>query len=258
LTFDPANDGHPLWSPSGESIVFASRRDGDGSLRWERSDGSVKAQPLTHSPNDQWPWSWHPDGHHLAINEITPEGPWDIRILELAGDDRSGWKAGETSDFQATQADEWNASFSPDGRWLAYVSNASGQYQVFVRSFPDGGGKKLISIEGLDSFGPVWSKTNQELIFATSEISGSREWQIFAAKYSVDEGAFKPERPVRWQDGTASQFNNKTFCDLHPDGERLLVRRLAGVNDAEQIVDRVVLFENFFDYVREQLSTSEN
>ena len=128
---------------------------------------------------------------------------------------------------------------------------------MFVRAFPDGGGKKQISIEGLASLWPLWSGTNQELIFATSEISGSREMQIFTTKYRVDEGKFIPERPVRWEGGTASPLAYSTIYDLHPDGERLLVRKLAE-EETVQIPDHLVLFGNFFDYVREQLSTSEN
>ena len=118
-------------------------------------------------------------------------------------------------------------------------------------------GKKQISIEGQGSVWPIWSQTTQELIFTTQETSGSRERQIFTAKYRVDEGIFIPDRPVRWEGGTASQLAYRTIYDLHPDGERLLVRKLVE-EEAEQTFDHVVLFENFFDCVREQLSTSEN
>ncbi len=116
---------------------------------------------------------------------------------------------------------------------------------------------KQISIEGLGSSEPTWSQTNQELVFSTMETSGSSEWQIFTAKYRVDEGEFIPEKPVPWEGGTASHLPFSTYYDLHPDGERLLVSRLADVNDIEQTFDHVVVFENFFDHVREQLSTSE-
>ena len=95
------------------------------------------------------------------------------------------------------------------------------------------------------------------MIFAASEISGSRERQIFTAKYRIDEGVIIPDRPVRWEGGTVSWAVDVTLYDLHPDGERLLVRNVADINDTEQTFDHVVLFENFFDYVREQLSTSE-
>jgi len=129
---------------------------------------------------------------------------------------------------------------------------------VFVRSFPSGGGKEQISIEGLGSSWPTWSQTNQELIFSTSEIAGSGEREIFTVKYRIDEGVFIPDRPVRWEGGTAFEATYSTPFDLHPDGERLLVRKREEEDDTDQTFDRVILFENFFDYVRQQLSTSEN
>ena len=119
-------------------------------------------------------------------------------------------------------------------------------------------GKKQISIEGQGSVWPIWSQTTQELIFTTQETSGSGEVQIFTTKYRIDDGVFIPDRPVRWEGGTASRADIDTVYDLHPDRERLLVRSFADVNDTEQTFDHVVLFENFFDCVREQLSTSEN
>ena len=254
LTFDPATDMMPVWSPSGESIVFGSVRDRNWNLYWKRASGSGEAQRLTDSRNHETPQSWHPDGRHLAIREGMLAGSWNARILELEGDDRSGWTAVEASDFQWTQLGT-HASFSPDGLWLAYTSD---EHQVYVRSFPDGGGKKQISMEGLDSYGPVWSVTNQELIFTAVETAGRREWQIFTAKYRVDQGVFMPEQPVPWHDGTVFQYDDIYECDLHPDGERFLVCKVAHVNDTEQTLDQVVLFENFLDHVRAQLATSEH
>ncbi len=96
--------------------------------------------------------------------------------------------------------------------------------------------------------------TSQELIFSTRETSGSEGRQIFTAQYRVEEGAFMPDRPVRWKGGIALG----TSFDVHPDGERLLVKSMADVKDTDPTFDHVVLFENFFEHVRKQLSTSEN
>jgi len=150
---------------------------------------------------------------------------------------------------------EATGRFSPDGRWLAYASNESGEFQVFVQRFPGGGGKQQISVEGIASGWPTWSGTGLELIFSTQVMSDSRELQIFVADYRVDGTSFIPDRPIPWQGGTFYARGPDTpSYDLHPDGTRLLVRRLAD-DKSEQNFDHVVLFENFFDYLREQVPT---
>ena len=262
FTFDPAYDGLPRWSPTGESIVFFSDRDGIHNLYWKRVDGSGEAQRLTDSPKPQYPRSWHPDGRHLAIAEGGSKGESNLRVVNLEGDDRSGWTAGETKDFLATPAKEGGkgASFSPDpGRWLAYASDESGQYQVSVREFPDrGGGPERISMVGVRSDSPQWAPKSQELLFATDEIPNSWECQIYTATYRVEEGKFIPGNPVRWKGGTAYNMRSSTTYDLDPDGTRILVRKLFHEEGTEQTFDHVVLFENFFDYLREQVPTDGN
>jgi serine/threonine-protein kinase len=258
LTFDPGEDDRPLWSPSGESLVFRSERAGSRNLYWKRADGSGETRRLTTSPNYQIPWSWHPDGRHIAIGEwISEEQSLDLRIVHLSGDERSGLTVEETTDFLATPFMEVLADFSPDGNWLAYTSDESGQNQVFVRSFPDGGGKRQVSYEGLGSVMPVWSPACQELIFGTDGFAGQGELQLFTAGYRAEAGTLTVDRPVRWEGAISSGSSYDTDYDLHPEGERLLVRRVVDVNDMEQTVDRVVLFENFFEYLEKQMSSRQ-
>jgi Tol biopolymer transport system component len=256
LSFDLADEFNPVWSPSGKTVVFSSYRDGVPHLYWKRIDDSGHAQRLTDSLNYQTPWSWH--GRQLAIFDASSEGAADLRIVNLQGDEQSGWTAGETTDFMATPFFEMDVSFSPDGQWLAYISDESGRMQVYVCSFPDGGAKKRISIEGFASRVPLWSQTSQELIFATREKSDSKEWQIFSAKYRVENRTFIPERPVRWEGGTTDGSGYPSY-DLHPDGKRLLVsKHLENESqEAEQTFDHVVLFDNFFDYLRDRVPTGE-
>ncbi|MCH7917159.1 MAG: PD40 domain-containing protein [Planctomycetes bacterium] len=97
MTFDPADDDFPVWSPSGESVVFGSKRDGFVNLYWKRSDGSGETQRLPESPNWQIPQSWRPDGRHLATFEGTAKDGANLRILKLRGDDLTGWTAGDLS-----------------------------------------------------------------------------------------------------------------------------------------------------------------
>jgi Tol biopolymer transport system component len=82
-----------------------------------------------------WP-SWHPGGRFVAFMETNPQTQQDILILPLAGDEASGRKPGKPSVFLNSPFGEQHPAFSPDGRWLAYASNETGRYEVYVRPFP--------------------------------------------------------------------------------------------------------------------------
>lgn len=105
------------------------------------------------------PWSsLSPDGRHLAISEQTRSKDYarDLRILEVEGDDRAGWRGTGVVSFEANEFFPVDARFSPDGKWLAYSSAELGSWQVFVQRFPLGGGKRRISNDtGISRF-PVW------------------------------------------------------------------------------------------------------
>jgi hypothetical protein len=98
------------------------------------------------------PTSWSPDGQTLAFHQAT--GGHDIWMLPLNG---------EATSFLATSFSELSAVFSPDGRWLAYVSEESGRSEVYVQAYPGPGGKWSISIEGGDE--PMWSPNGTELFY---------------------------------------------------------------------------------------------
>ena len=112
-----------------------------------RSDGSGKPQPLTQSKNLQNPWSFTPDGKRLAFFETGSKTSNDLWTMPLASDS-AGLRVGKPEVFLQTPANEVFPSFSPDGRWMAYSSDESGTAQVYVRAFPDKGGKWQISNSG--------------------------------------------------------------------------------------------------------------
>ncbi|MFQ5744114.1 MAG: protein kinase [Acidobacteriota bacterium] len=156
LTFDPSWDGYPVWTPDGRRIAFASERDGGIQLFVKSADGSGTAEPLVRSEYAKYPSSWLPDGSFLVYSEQQPESGSDIWILPVKD-------GGDPQVFLRTPFAEGSAMISPDGKWVAYQSNQTGQWEVYVRPFPEGKPKVKVSTEG--GYSPRWSPDGRRLFY---------------------------------------------------------------------------------------------
>jgi Tol biopolymer transport system component len=150
-----------VWSPDGRYIVFRALGEENSVTR---SDGAGKAQPLIQSKNQQNPWSFTADGKRMAFWEQDSKTSYDLWTVPIESDS-AGLRAGKPEVFLQTPAREVDPFLSPDGRWLAYSSDESGTYQIYVRAFPDKGGKWQISNAG--GRNPMWPRTGHELFFET-------------------------------------------------------------------------------------------
>ena len=130
LTFDPGNDLYPTWTPDGERLAFSSARGGNQNLFSKAADGTGTVERLTESENLQHAHFFSPDGKQLVYRELHPQTGSDFGVRLMDGD-------GSLTPLLVTEFNERNAEISPDGRWLAYESDASGQYEIFVRPFPN-------------------------------------------------------------------------------------------------------------------------
>jgi Tol biopolymer transport system component len=157
LTFGDSVDSEQIWSPDGEYLIFSSDQDGPDSLYRKRADGSGDAERLTEAEKSQWGSSWSRDGRYVAF--IEADTGYDLWYLDL--------ETGETREILTTQFGEGFPDLSPDGRLMAYASNESGSYQIYVRPFPDGPGKWQVSDSGGSS--PRWSRSGRELFWRTNE-----------------------------------------------------------------------------------------
>ena len=152
LTWDPAYDEHPTWSPEGSQIAFHSGRSGLTDLFLLASDGSGEARPVVTGPVWDLRPDWSHDGRYLVYHTTDPTGIlrdlWYVTVPEMALSD-SGLVTG--APVAITQTPSYNEAlpqFSPDDRYVAYQSDETGRYEIWVRSFPAGTNRILVSVDG--------------------------------------------------------------------------------------------------------------
>jgi Tol biopolymer transport system component/DNA-binding winged helix-turn-helix (wHTH) protein len=233
--------GNPLWTPDGRYIVFRAARG----MFWTRADGTVQPQPLTQSTNQQISWSFSGDGKRLAFVELNSASRADIWTLPVETSS-SGLRAGKPEVFLQTPFNERGPAFSPDGRWIAYQSNESGRYEVYVHAFPDGHGKRQIS--GDTGTNPAWSRNGRDLFFWT--FGGPRN-HLMAASYRVLGDSFVADKPRVWSEKRPVTFTSTRSYDPAPDGKRIVA--LMPAETPEEPPGHLIFLLNFFDELRRRV-----
>jgi serine/threonine-protein kinase len=234
----------PVWTPDGKHIVFASSANGLG-IGWIRSDGSGEPQRLLTTQNNIVPWSVSPDGRHLAYFETNPETANDIWTVTLDTSDADHPKPGKPEPFLATPSNEYVPMFSPDGRWIAYRSNESGNSEIYVRPFPRGrGGKWQISAGG--GLYAIWSNNGRELFYETAD------YRIMMVDYTANGDSFVPAKPRLWSEKQILYTGTSNLA-LAPDGKRFAVFPMPEAAGPEKGSVHVTFLENFFDELRRRI-----
>jgi serine/threonine-protein kinase len=239
LTFLKGNNAYPTWTPDGRAIVFRSAAHDTPGLYWIRSDGGGEPRRLTDGSRSEFPGAISPDGKRLLLAQNGSAGDPDLYTAPIEGDSAHP-SLGKPEAFLATSFVEWGGRFSPDGRWIAYVSNESGVFEIHVRPFPGPGGRWQISVGGGET--PMFSANGRELLFRTLD------GRIMAAPYTTRGDSFDAGKPYQWTQqrsviGTSQGW--PTF-DLAPDGKRLAAF-LRDTPDDQTPVTHVTFLVNFGD-----------
>jgi eukaryotic-like serine/threonine-protein kinase len=233
---------YPTWSPDGKHILFGFRSANGSGLGWMRADGTGESQRLLDGKNIVNPYSFFPDGRRLAYWELDPDSGWDLWTLALDLSDPDRPKPGKPELFLRTPSNERNPSVSPDGRWIAYVSDESGRYEMYVRPFPGPGGKWQISNAGGQL--PVWSHNGRELFF--QDLAN----RIMVTEYEPKNESFVAGKPRLWSDQQLQDISGNPNYDLAPDGKRFAIIPEPKARAEEKGAVHVSFLLNFFDELR--------
>jgi Tol biopolymer transport system component len=209
FTFD-STAGATLWSPDSSRLVFSSTRSGSRDLYQKASSGGGNDQLLlTEGGVSEYASSWSRDGRAILYSRGAQPGA-DLWVLQLTGNRKP-------FPFMETPFLEVHGQFSPDGRWVAYVSNESGQNEIYVAPFPGPGGKWRISTAGGNW--PRWRGDSRELFYLAPDN------QLVAADVSAHDSTFDVGA-VRPLFQTQARVNRGYMYDVSADGQRFLVNRL--------------------------------
>jgi Tol biopolymer transport system component len=239
LTLDPAADRYPVWTSDGQRVIFSSNRAGALNLFWQPADGTGTAERLTTSLRTQLPTTISPDDSQVVFHENTNQVPYDLMTIALDGSRR-------VRPLLQTPAAEQNADISRDGRWLAYQSTESGEFEIFVRPFPNvNDGRVQVSSNG--GVRPVWSRDGRELFYLT--LTGT------LMGVTIEAGSiftFRTPRKVFDANYYFGVIGSPRTYDVAPDGRRFLMIKSVGETTTPA---SVVVVQNWFDELKRLVPT---
>jgi len=230
----------PRISPDGQRLAVGIQGGGTwlyelarGTLTRLSETGSGVAERLTTSENLVVPGSWSPNGRVFAFSEQDMTTGWDIWVQSLKGEQKP-------QPFLQTPANEFAPMFSPDGHWLAYQSDLSGRSEVYVRSFPDPGGKMQISTEGGTQ--PMWARNGRELFYRDGD-----KMMAAAVETTPAFAAAKPRLLFEGHYETGLGLAAVANYDVSPDGQRFLMIK---ASEQESAATQLNVVLNWSDELR--------
>ena len=204
LTSGPGNHDDAVWSPDGKYIAYSADVDGPWNIFRKPFPGGGQQEPVAVSEATfKNPLDWSPDGKYLLYEQLGTGTNMDLWIAPVDGD-------GELRPYLEETHQEEQGRFSPDGRWIAYVSHETGKPSTYLNSFPDAGRKYRVSAG--TNYLPYWGRRGDEIFF----MSGDGEWLMRTSVEMAPFRAGNPQPLILWPQTRSPQFN------AAPDGDRIL------------------------------------
>jgi len=230
--------GYALWTADSRYLLY--QEDATPALFARRSDGSGEPRLLV--PGVVIPWSITAGGR-LAYHGMSNETGFDLWTVALR-ESPDGLQAAIPELYRGLQTFETYPAFSPDGKFVAYGSNESGAFEIYVRSFPDDGTVVRISTHG----GRIstWSKSRPEIFYE------SNDRQLMTVQYRIENGRFIAEATRPWSTRRLADLGVLANYDLAPDGESVVALLADGAGQSPAR-DHVTVIVNFLDEVRRRI-----
>jgi Tol biopolymer transport system component len=201
----------PIWAPDGNRVAFISMREGFYGVYQKTLSLADKEELLFNADlRSTWLCDWSRDGRFLVLRKENENTEYDINLLPLFGDRKP-------RDYVATEFSDGWAKVSPDGHWLAYQSNESGRFEIYVQSFPDQGRKVIISKGGGKL--PRWRSDGKELYYVAEDD------RLMAALVRTGS-SFSAGSPVElFKLGAYDRTAFRYAYEVSPDGQKFLALR---------------------------------
>ncbi len=227
FTFDPASEIVPVWSPRGDSIIFSSNRGGRAGLYLKNANGTGDENLLAKSSLDLYATDWSKDGRSISVSSFgDPKTHIDLQTVTMNTDRK-------LTAFLRSGFNEWIARYSPDGRWIAYQSDETGKYEIYVRFADGSGGKWQISNTG--GTVPFWTADGKEILYT------GLDRKLVSARIDGSGATMVVDSLTTLFDLESRGIVGGNIVDMTSDGQSFLAR----VSDVRGVASPITMVVNW-------------